>query len=1048
MQRPKMRLSLPALVGVLLALMVAGLVGPAPAHAQFPTPQVVAARKDPCPGASLCGDFTKGRFKSGGLIASQFQALPNLTVTRASFAYGENADGSLRGFQAGQARWTSKGLGVFEATTNLLVQSVDLTNGWTTSNAAVVATAAAVAPDPTSTAYKLTDSAANTFHGLYRTSAGAITAGATVTQTWYAKAGELRYGQFSVDGNDGNGAYANVDLQTCAVVQSALIGTGTLTSATAEPKANGWCRVVIVGKIAAAVTNLRGFAATANSATLGWATAYVGSGQGIYLWGPDARAGAYPVPYCPTTSSAATCAADLVKFAGVSATPLSAVVEVQSAFAPTGFSRLLQFDDGTTTNRITLYRTNSTGTVGLDSVVGTGSAVAGGTGTAVAGSVLRVSGRWQSGTNGLGLSVGGVASPAATAAAVPTTNTLRLGLNVDATTPTDALNGYIRAFAVYPNTLSDVQLAAYSTGSDLSSLSLNFASGLYKTTTPYVRTNLVPNGNGAGASGSTLPTGWALDQAYGGITPSAWTSTTNALGRPSAQFRINGTIAGTQRLLLAADTNSAGQRFAITAGTTFTVSYDVQLAAGSTTNALQLTPLYYDAGGVFLSSGAGQSATITSAGQRITDTFTAPANTATVHLRWDFTNQPAAGTAVDFTVNLGALQLETGRTTATSYIQTTTAAASVATTQSTNPADVGALSYTGPAGYATDCNGNLVSFAANNPRITCGGVLIEEATTNLETYSQDSSQWTPQSTSVSTGQAAPDGTSTAFMVTSTPNANSFISTPAITLANNTAYTESLYFKPVSGTGVIALEYSTGSSLVGATCNGLTGATTNGAIIAPLANGWWRCSVTMTTAATGTPGMRVVYVGAYGATATQTSVLLWQKDIVQKAFATSPIFTTSASVTRPADVMVYGLSLSPTALTLAGTGSSVSQPVVARLASLTDGVNNLDIDANGGTAGYVTGNTLTGGGASVGPTLTAGLPISVAASLSAGAVHGSGNGQAATTLGGTQTMGTITTLRVGDLYTGGRPLNGYERELHLYPYAANDNELPYRAAGNF
>jgi hypothetical protein len=178
------RLSLPAAFGVVLALLFAGLGG-APAFAGS-NPVPIYLKADPCPGASLCGNFLTGQFKGSGKRTTQFAALPNLTVTRASFAYGENADGSLKGFQAGQARVTSKGLGVFEATTNLLLWSQAFSNAaW---NKAAIASATdnqAVAPDGTLTAALIVPNAVATEH--FVSQAATVTA-ASYEPTLYAKA--------------------------------------------------------------------------------------------------------------------------------------------------------------------------------------------------------------------------------------------------------------------------------------------------------------------------------------------------------------------------------------------------------------------------------------------------------------------------------------------------------------------------------------------------------------------------------------------------------------------------------------------------------------------------------------------------------------------------------------------------------------------------------------------------------------------------------------------------------------------------------------------
>src|SRR5580692_12898487 len=65
-------------------------------------------------------------------------------------------------------------------------------------------------------------------------------------------------------------------------------------------------------------------------------------------------------------------------------------------------------------------------------------------------------------------------------------------------------------------------------------------------------------------------------------------------------------------------------------------------------------------------------------------------------------------------------------------------------------------------GYASDNSGKLINFAANTPRITNQGWLIEAGATNLSTQSNFISSWSNSaSTKVANAATSPDGTTNA-----------------------------------------------------------------------------------------------------------------------------------------------------------------------------------------------------------------------------------------------------------------------------------------------
>jgi len=213
------------------------------------------------------------------------------------------------------------------------------------------------------------------------------------------------------------------------------------------------------------------------------------------------------------------------------------------------------------------------------------------------------------------------------------------------------------------------------------------------------------------------------------------------------------------------------------------------------------------------------------------------------------------------------------------------------------------------------------------------GMLIEESRVNLNPYSQqfDGGSWTRNnilafgSGSIANAVTAPDGTTTGYKIT--PNTTGAVAHSiyynSVTLAAVT-YAFSIYAKPagynwiklgnLSTGGGVNFNLSTGA--VGAASSGYSGSTTY------VGNGWYRCIVIWTaTAGSITPGFyiatadnNVVFAGDG-----TSGVYAWGMQIEAGSFATSYIPTTTASVTRVADVV----KLSGSALTtLQGSAFSV------------------------------------------------------------------------------------------------------------------------------
>ena len=242
----------------------------------------------------------------------------------------------------------------------------------------------------------------------------------------------------------------------------------------------------------------------------------------------------------------------------------------------------------------------------------------------------------------------------------------------------------------------------------------------------------------------------------------------------------------------------------------------------------------------------------------------------------------------------------------------------------------------------------LLTAPINAPRFdfnpTTGeslGLLIEQSSTNLQTYSSQmgDASWTVSNTTVTlNANIAPDGTQTATLgvqISGTP----FIRRVA-TVSANTTYTTSVYAKAYASSTFVMVEAGvTGSSAsFTLTGNGAVVVTNLGgstsATITLVGNGWYRCTFTYTTGASQT----TLYIN------NQTiSNFVWGAQLEALAFPTSYIPTTSAQVTRAADVAnITGTNFSSWFNQAEGTMYAETQTITtntyAYIANLCDGGN--------------------------------------------------------------------------------------------------------------
>jgi hypothetical protein len=233
--------------------------------------------------------------------------------------------------------------------TNLALFSEQMDNAYWTKTRATITANNATSPDGYTNADKLVEDAILGSHFVDRTITG-LTASAVHSFSIFAKKAEREFVSLQCVTN-GNSVFVNLN-------NGAISIGGGYTSSTVkvESYSNSWYRITVNDTPPS--TSLRYIAVTAiNSSTI----SYTGDGtSGIYLWGAQLEAGAYPTSYIPTLGASVTRVADAASKTGISSligqTEGTLFVDFVFQDNDTSVAGIFSLSDGTTSNRIYIGR--------------------------------------------------------------------------------------------------------------------------------------------------------------------------------------------------------------------------------------------------------------------------------------------------------------------------------------------------------------------------------------------------------------------------------------------------------------------------------------------------------------------------------------------------------------------------------------------------------------------------------------------------------------------------------------------------------------------
>jgi hypothetical protein len=366
---------------------------------------------------------------------------------------------------AGQARFDhdpvtreSLGLLVEEQRTNLLTYSAEFDNAAWTKALASITSNTIVAPDGTSTGDKLVeDTTASDVHRIDQLSI-TVVSGTTYAASIYLKAAERTKARIVYLGSGTSGVYADADLSAGTIGAATAFNTAAAVTSSIQSVGNGWYRCTVVGSQSVGTSGsfrIEMLDASGNRT-------YTGDGtSGIYIWGAQLEAGAFPTSYIPTVAATATRNADAATMTGTNfsswfnAAEGTVYFESQSVQGTNSYPYSL-FGSSTSNRIFSNYTTNSRMVAGIRVNVTFEAAVTTPNNSAPINTFGKGALAYK--VNDFGFSWNGAAALTDTSTTLPIIQKLDIGNNGGLVT--NWLNGTIKKIAYYPLRITNANLQA------------------------------------------------------------------------------------------------------------------------------------------------------------------------------------------------------------------------------------------------------------------------------------------------------------------------------------------------------------------------------------------------------------------------------------------------------------------------------------------------------------------------------------------------------------------------------------------------------------
>lgn len=404
-----------------------------------------------------------------------------LTFARSTTATYYGTDGLLKSAAVDAARidcepgtGVVRGLLVEEQRTNVFKRSQEINDSqWSKFNANVSANVAN-APDGTTTADRIVETAVNSTHAFRPTNTvGFASTGQIVTYSIYLRAAGRRYAIMHVASTITNAASVGIDLQTGAIVGAPFNNRGAtnFVSAAITQCANGWYRCALTFDMGSSENCYAIVYLSANGANSSTDTgySYLGDGtSGVEAWGAQFELGSFASSYIPTTTAAVTRAADNETATSLSAIGYSATAGglTVTARAPASLAQaatLLSYNDNST-NNVIRFRMEAGGALKAEVIAGGVTQASLSLGTLTAGTQFRAALSYAA--NDIRGCLDGGAVQSDTSASIPTVDRAMIGRGASG----EWWNSTISRHRYWSRALTNAELQALTSGGAVADL--------------------------------------------------------------------------------------------------------------------------------------------------------------------------------------------------------------------------------------------------------------------------------------------------------------------------------------------------------------------------------------------------------------------------------------------------------------------------------------------------------------------------------------------------------------------------------------------------